>query len=55
MVETDQEKSEEDRFNETLKRMLKTPPDPKTGKDAKKKKAVGPDGNKKPTRKQPPR
>jgi len=28
MVETDQEKSEEDRFNETLKRMLKTPPKP---------------------------
>lgn len=31
MSDTDK-KTDDQKFNETLKRMLKTPPDPKTGK-----------------------
>lgn len=34
MADTDKE-TDENKFNDTLKRMLKTPPDPKTGKDKK--------------------
>ena len=34
--------NDEQRFNNTLKQMLKTPPDPKTGKG----KPVAPDGSK---------
>jgi len=44
---------DEKKGDEVLRRLLKTPPEPKSGKGAKKKEF--PDGNQKPTRKQPSR